>query len=417
MSEAGRVSVIVVSRGRPHHLRRCLKALAQSDHPRIEVIVVADPAGIASCAGLPVKSVAFDAANIAAARNLGIAAAAAEIVAFIDDDAVPEPTWLSRLVAPIAASCADVATGYVVGRNGITLQWGAERIDALGQSHAFDTSGETVSIVASPASDGAIKAVGTNSAFRRSRFVAAGGFDPAFRFYLDDSDLSLRLAADGVVTAVVPAARVHHGYAPSERRRRDRVPRDLHEIGASAAVFLRKHAASHMESGLALLRQRERVRVLRHMVSGGLEPRDVGRLMQGLERGIIDGLARPLAMMPSFAADAPPFLEFPSGPRPAKVLSGRAWQARRLRRQATDEVRAGAIVVVQLFSPTALYHHLRFCDAGYWEQRGGLFGRAERTEPLWRLVSFANRARQERRRLGFLIDATSPAPENRAADG
>ncbi|MBL9055206.1 MAG: glycosyltransferase family 2 protein, partial [Rhodobacteraceae bacterium] len=41
-------SVIVVSRHRAAALHCCLMALAQQDHPNFEVIVVADPGGIAA---------------------------------------------------------------------------------------------------------------------------------------------------------------------------------------------------------------------------------------------------------------------------------------------------------------------------------------------------------------------------------
>ena len=97
-------SVIVVSRHRAAALGRCLMALAQQDHPQIEVIVVADPEGLAAskATGLALKLVPFDEANISAARNLGLAAAGAPVVAFIDDDAVAEPTWISRLCAAFA---------------------------------------------------------------------------------------------------------------------------------------------------------------------------------------------------------------------------------------------------------------------------------------------------------------------------
>ena len=120
-----RVSVVIVSRRRPALLRRCLLGLTQQDLPGFEVVVVADPAGIAAVQGFAVKTVGFDEPNISAARNLGIAQAGGEVVAFIDDDAVPEPTWLSRLTVPFSDPAVIAATGFVRGRNGVSFQWKA----------------------------------------------------------------------------------------------------------------------------------------------------------------------------------------------------------------------------------------------------------------------------------------------------
>jgi len=42
------VSVIIVSRGRAEALRRCLLAVAQLQYAPIEIVVVADPQGVAA---------------------------------------------------------------------------------------------------------------------------------------------------------------------------------------------------------------------------------------------------------------------------------------------------------------------------------------------------------------------------------
>ncbi|WP_375687454.1 glycosyltransferase family 2 protein [Pseudooceanicola sp. LIPI14-2-Ac024] len=98
--------MVVVSRGRPGPLALCLDALSRLRYAPYEIVVVADPAGLqaVAAAGLDglVKTVAFDVPNISAARNAGIAAAAGEVVAFIDDDAVPEPCWLHHLAGGLA---------------------------------------------------------------------------------------------------------------------------------------------------------------------------------------------------------------------------------------------------------------------------------------------------------------------------
>src|SRR5690606_29966735 len=136
------VSVIVVSRQRPAALARCLAALRLQDHPRFEVIVVADSEGLAAAEGWPVKKVAAPAANVAAARNAGLAAAAGQIAAFIDDDAAAEPAWLSRLTASFDDPAVSGVGGHVIGRNGISLQWGRRAVDVTG-AHA-DLSGDEV---------------------------------------------------------------------------------------------------------------------------------------------------------------------------------------------------------------------------------------------------------------------------------
>lgn len=405
MIAAQSASVIVVSHGRPAELQRCLSAIGQLDHPEFEVIVVADAAGRAALADLgiaaSVKAVPFERANISQARNLGLEVAAGEIAAFVDDDAVPEPGWLSRLTAPFTDDRVAAAGGFVRGRNGITLQHRASWVDSLGRSHPLEID-ETVATLHQSVPGAAVKTEGTCMAFRRALLARMGGFDPCYRFYLDETDLNLRLAQDEQITAVVPDAQVHHGVAASSRRRGDRVPRDLGEIGASSAVFLRKHApeGTPIEARLAAMENAQRRRILQHMVAGRLEPRDVGPLLAGFAQGVATGLRREIAPLHPIAAPRAPFLRFPgAGPRAGRVLAGWMWQGRRLRRTARAQVGEGAVVTVLRFSPSTFYHQLRFHPDGYWLQAGGLWGRSDRKQPLIRLCGFAARMREETARI------------------
>lgn len=323
---AARTSVIVVSRHRPDALARLLTALGQLDHPDFEVIVVADPAGIAVCAGRPVKTVAFDAANISAARNAGLAQAAAPVVAFIDDDAVPEPTWLTRLSAPFADPRVVAAGGFVRGRNGISFQWKASWTDVWGYHHPLEVD-EAAPSLHTPGAR-VVRTEGTNSAFRREGLLRLGGFDPAFRFYLDETDLNMRLAAEGGLTAIVPEAQVHHGFAASARRSVDRAPTDLSEIGASSMLFWRKYAPGGPDftEARARLLAAQRARLLGYMVGGGLEPQEIAGLLRSLEAGLAEGAARPLTALAPIAPWAPRSCPSPRGPAPAarsRAASGR----------------------------------------------------------------------------------------------
>lgn len=392
-------SLIVVSRHRTAALLRALTGVAQMDHPAFEVIVVADPAAVGAvrASGLPVKLALFDEANISAARNLGLSLAAAPVVAFLDDDAVPEPTWLSRLTAPFHDPRVTQAGGYVRDRSGFGWQWRALRVDARGFDHAFDP-GSGVSL--HPGETGnAIRTQGTNCAFRRDDLLAIGGFDPAFRFYLDETDVNLRLAARGGLCAIVPEAVVHHGLAASVRRRADRVPTDLFEIGASVAAFLRRHAPNDA-TALADHEADQRARLIRHMVAGGLEPRDVQHLLARFRAGHAEGANRPVEFASPPPANPPAFLPLPgTGPRPGLVLGRNVLagplsgpgRARHLRNLAAASVASGRIVTLFCLARGLHPQVQEFHPGGWWEISGGRFGRADRNAAPPRLAPAAAR--------------------------
>lgn len=403
MSAGLTVSVVIVSHNRAQVLRRCLLGVSQLRYPRFEVVVVADAAGRAALRGLPfaaqAKLIAFEEANISAARNAGIAAAAGDVVAFLDDDAVPEPTWLTHLVAAFADPAVAAAGGYVRGRNGISFQSRAATVDGEGREVPLDLDpGRITLLTARPGR--AIKTEGTNMAVRRAVLADLGGFDPRYRFFLDETDLNLRLAERGAVTALVPLAQVHHGFAVSARRRADRAPRDLSEIGASWAVFLSRHCPeAHRAEVWADIQARERRRLLRHMVAGRLEPHDVTRLLAGLRTGHAKGRARQPVPQEPLPEPGTPFRPVSLRPDARSVLlAGRAWARRRLHQQARIELSAGNTVTLFRFSPTALFHRVRFAEDGIWEQTGGLFGKSTRSQPLLRAWSFAGRVRAEAER-------------------
>ena len=391
------VSVIVVSHGRPKALARCLTGLSQLRYPAFETIVVADSgaADVLDPWRDRIKIATYDDENISVARNIGIGQAAGDILAFIDDDAVPEPDWLMQLTSGFVNDSVWAAGGYVVGRNGISLQWGARLARADATTEPIDMTGETVKLVTGRPGAGA-KTEGTNMAFRRVVFDRVGGFDPAYRFYLDETDLNLRIAAAGGVTAIVPTARVHHGFAESRRRRWDRVPRSLFEIGASLAVFLRRHGAGlDAETLRQEERGRQKARLLNHMVAGRLEPRDVTRVLATYDHGWTDGAARGLEPVPVPTSDGA-FLTFDaSGDSPAIILSGRIWQAKRRTQSARTRAQAGETVILFLFSPTTFRHRVQFTSDGVWMQTGGLFGASDRKDRVFRPWSFRSRVKRE----------------------
>lgn len=373
--DAPRLSVVVVSAGRPRALVRCLTALGQMRSTRFEVIVVADADGLAMARTLPFADrlvlLPQELANISAARNAGVAAAAGDVIGFIDDDAVPEPGWAEAIMAGFAVPDVAAVTGPVLGRNGISLQWGLMAVDRLGRDRWLP-DGE------GPGDGEALKLHGTNMAVRRDALTLTGGFDTGFRFYLDETDLTLRLEAVGARLVYLPGAVVHHGFAASARRDADRVPLDLQDIGASSALFLRKHAPDQVEPALDQLITDQRARLLRLARRRRIGPVEMRNLMETLASGIAAGRDRdsdtPMPLRTSrvfqpLRTEVPP---------PMQRLDGWRHGAAALRRTAAETLARGTPVALMLIEPTPRKHRVEFTEGGWWEQRGGLFGPSDR---------------------------------------
>jgi glycosyltransferase involved in cell wall biosynthesis/GT2 family glycosyltransferase len=100
---ASRPSVVVPSYRRPEELRRCLAGLTSQSLRPAETIVVrragdrATEAVLSQFRDSAVAQVIVTEPGVLAAMSSGAAAASGDVVAFIDDDAVPRPDWLERL--------------------------------------------------------------------------------------------------------------------------------------------------------------------------------------------------------------------------------------------------------------------------------------------------------------------------------
>lgn len=401
-----RLSIVVVSLSRPRDLRRCLLGISQQDLLEVEVVVVADAQALNELNALgpwsaQIKTACFETANISQARNIGIALAAGDVIAFIDDDAVPEPSWAARLLAAFTDPQVVAATGYVRGRNGISFQWRGGQIDTYAQERPLPERAQSNAPYVATADAGcAIITLGTNCAFRAADLRKIGGFDPAYRYYLDESDVNMRLKTHGR-TAIVPMAEVHHGAQESMRRHRNRVPISLFEIGASTAIFLRRHAEpSALNRGFEHLCAVQRSRLCAHLTAGRLKLHDMHALLSDLHHGWEDGCARPLAPLPALAPSPPPFQALGiTGPRKGCIIVAQHGAQTRAYKAAQEAVRAGEIVTVFDLSRSMRRHWHELSDAGYWLQRGGIWGRSLRDERAPFVKSRAARAVIEAERL------------------
>lgn len=394
-----RFSVIVCSWQRPDWLRRCLLSIRQLDYSPFEIVVVADRSALLQIDTEGLKTVTFDTPNLGEARNAGIAASGGEFCAFIDDDSVAEPAWLTHMARGLAATGAVAATGYVRGRNGISFQSRFVSVDREAETHREPdvTAPECPTL----APGRAVKLVGTNMVISRDVLVRLGGFDPIYRYFLEDTDISIRISDAGLPVCVIPDAEVHHAYAASPRRTRLRAPVSLYDIGRSTALFLRRHNAGQIEEIHARMVVRERLRVARHIISGTCEPRDLRRLMATLEEGWREGLATPLPEHSKINKNKP-FQKFDGRFSEHLVQFSRLFLNRhRALSAASKQVETGLRLSLFSLSLTAFRHKVKFTQEGVWLQTGGVYGPSERRQPPFRWCRFANRGKEEAARVAI----------------
>lgn len=196
-----RITVIVCSRNGSRTIGACCASLGQLAYPNYGVIVVDDgstdqTAAIAESYGFPVIRAPHG--GLSRARNLGLAAADGEIVAYTDDDTEVDPHWLTYL----AATFLQTNDAGVGGPNLAPMQDGFVA-DAVayapgGPIHVLLSDHEAEHIP------------GCNMAFRKRCLEEIGGFDPQFRAAGDDVDLCWRLQARGWRLGFSPAALVWH---------------------------------------------------------------------------------------------------------------------------------------------------------------------------------------------------------------
>lgn len=104
MVHAMRTTVIIPTYRRPDDLRRCIAGLNAGQLRPDEILVVHRPDDIASASVVAefasdiITALLVEMPGQVAAINRGIDGATGDILALIDDDAIPHPDWLERIV-------------------------------------------------------------------------------------------------------------------------------------------------------------------------------------------------------------------------------------------------------------------------------------------------------------------------------
>lgn len=223
------VAVVVCTVGRERPLARLLESLVRLRGVEFEVVLVDNRPLLPTTRAvaeryapqLNLRYVAEPEMGLSAARNAGVRATDAELLAFVDDDVVVDEQWLARLVEPLADDAVQAATGLVLPLSlASPVQKRFEQYAGFGRgvTPALYDMGEN------RAGDrfmypyfGGVLGSGNSMAFRRGPLLEVGGFERAFGAGTptgggEDIVALTDIVLAGGRVAYVPAAIVWHEH-------------------------------------------------------------------------------------------------------------------------------------------------------------------------------------------------------------
>ena len=319
-------SIIINTYNRADSLERTLQSLRYLDYPSFEVIVVNGPSTDGTDAMLSrwandIKIGSCPERNLSISRNIGIAMAAGDIVAFIDDDAIPEPEWLARLVEGYDSEQVGGVGGMTYGFTGYQFQ-ARYLVRTRFCGERLENEADPTPYYNFPQAREYCGFIGTNASFRRDVLVRIGGFDEEIEYFGDEVDVCARMIDRGFVAKYVDAAFVHHKFLPSHIRNDNRVLTSWYPVIKNQAYFSVKNAArthSFHETSQAILDfvEEHRQAASKAVDLGLLEPDElqvfestaVAAMKTGIERGLSQ--KRKLLRQQTLSEYAGPFKHFP----------------------------------------------------------------------------------------------------------
>jgi GT2 family glycosyltransferase len=152
--------------------------------------------------------------------NTALGGSSAELVVFLNNDAIPEKGWLAALTAAMRDAPPDVVSvgGRIVDLTG-------KNIDFIGGVLTFDghalQNGFRYPIGSRPEPEAGAEilfACGGNMISRRAPLMALGGFDDDYFAYLEDVDFGWRSWIAGYRVVFEPRALVRHASSATSVR-------------------------------------------------------------------------------------------------------------------------------------------------------------------------------------------------------
>jgi GT2 family glycosyltransferase/glycosyltransferase involved in cell wall biosynthesis len=222
LSSTGSVSVVVINYRGADDTIECVRQTLAVDWPkdRLEIIVVENGSADDSLERLTAAFTNDKQVRLVTSKenlgftggcNLAAKSAKGEFLAFLNNDAKPDPDWISSALKQFDVSPAVAAVGSKV------LDWDGKTVDFVGPGLTWFGMGFKPNLGKADAPEFDVPRdilFGTGSALfvRRAVFTEVGGFDERLFMFYDDVDLGWRLNLRGYRVRFAPGSIVRHKH-------------------------------------------------------------------------------------------------------------------------------------------------------------------------------------------------------------
>jgi len=304
------VSITICTADRTTSLEKVLQSLKRISYKNFEVIVIDASSTtdtsemldkVSSQINFKLKVLKVEQKNISFSRNMALELTSGSIIAFLDDDAIPPPEWLEQLLLTYSLKgdkCAGVGgTVRDVTRPGYPMQFRHGITNLLSETiHVRSCDAVNYN---QPQGFWYNGLMGTNSSYRKELLEKINGYDEFFDYFLDETDVCLRLiqAGYGIHYANVV---VDHYPQPSHNRIDQKHLTCWYSLAKNTTYFALKHGFKEVPfpifvTRLALLLiYRCLLRILRlkftHNLPNSILVKYIQQALEGIRVGWVAGL-------------------------------------------------------------------------------------------------------------------------------
>jgi GT2 family glycosyltransferase len=257
LEDAPFISVIVPTHQRATQVRACIQGLLKLDYPSYEILIVDNaPTSTETCEIVSqwqlqaphLRYICEESPGSSCARNRGIKEARGELLAFIDDDVVVDPEWLTELAYVYHTHKeVDCVTGMIMPleleteAQIIFERFGSWAFAGAYQQHIHNMGKHHPKTPFFPYIAGSFGA-GANMSFRATSIRRLNGFDPNLggsgpSRHGQDIDTFFRVIINGGTLIYTPAAIIYHQH----RRDMKSLRKQMYGYGLGFTAYLTKN--------------------------------------------------------------------------------------------------------------------------------------------------------------------------------